>query len=264
MEKAAATPSNLPQDRALSEIDEFVYAISHDLRAPLLNFQGFLQRLERAAEALRGHVETGHLPPDQRRLAEQILNEKIKPSLDVLERNARRMDRLLAALLDLSRTGREPLQMQEVDGSEIAQAVIEEFRAAAAAKNAALVLESMPVLWADPHRLQEIFRRLIDNGLKFLHPQRPGLVTVGGSAGRSEHVCWVRDNGIGIRGRDRDKIFRPFGRVQEISAPGEGAGLAAVRKLIEQQRGRLWVESDHGSGSTFFFALPAKPGHLIE
>jgi len=264
MEKAAITSSNLPQDRALSEMDEFVYAISHDLRAPLLNFQGFLHRLERASEALRSHVERGDLPIDQRRLAQQILDEKIKPSLEVLEQNARRMDRLLTALLDLSRTGREPVQMQEVNGAEIARAVIEEFRPAAGAKNARLVLEPIPVLWADPQRLQEIFRRLIDNSLKFLHPQRPGLVTVGGSAGRSEHVCWVQDNGIGIRGQDRDRIFRPFGKVQEIPAPGEGAGLATVRKLIEQQHGRLWVESDHGLGSTFFFALPARPGTPME
>src|SRR5579884_2379866 len=148
MEKAAITSSNLPQDRALSEMDEFVYAISHDLRAPLLNFQGFLHRLERASEALRSHVERGDLPIDQRRLAQQILDEKIKPSLEVLEQNARRMDRLLTALLDLSRTGREPVQMQEVNGAEIARAVIEEFRPAAGAKNARLVLEPIPDRWA--------------------------------------------------------------------------------------------------------------------
>ena len=244
---------------ATTSNDEFVYAISHDLRGPLLNLQGFLRRVSGACDLLESCAQAWNLTPEQGELCNQLLVHKIIPSLEVLDRNTRRMDRLLTALLDLSRAGREPPRPQRVSASELVRAVVEEFRAAAMEKKASLVVDPLPDLWADPGRLEQIFRHLLGNALKFLSPDREGRITVGGCSQDGDAICWVEDNGVGLRPQDQTRIFLPFGRVQEVEAPGEGTGLATVRKLIEQQGGRVWVESTHRHGSRFSLGFPAAP-----
>ena len=259
--------ASIPGAASASAIDEFVYAVSHDLKAPLLNFQGFLRRLAAACGTLHSLAET--LAPDQRTNWERVYEEKVQSSLEILDQNARRMERLLTALLELSRAGREPLEMQYVDAAAAAQSLLDEFAAEAAEKQVAMELEALLagvgqvetglMLWADRDRFRQTLRQLLSNALKFLSPGRAGRVTVGGAIQSGWQVCWVRDNGIGISARDLDRIFLPLGRVAEINAPGEGVGLTLARKLTEQQGGRIWAESVHGSGSTFFIAFPVEP-----
>lgn len=240
--------------------DEIIYAVSHDLRAPLLNFQGFLRRLSIACGDLDALAQQWSLTSEQRRCWQELFGSKIQPSVEVLERAARRMDGLLNALLELSRAGREPLCLQRVSTAELVRQVAEEFLPAAAEKGAALVVDPMPDLWADAERLRLVLHHLLANAVQFLSPERPGRIQLGGRSTSAEDICWVQDNGIGIRAEDQKRLFLPFGRVREIEAPGEGIGLATVRKLLQQQGGRAWVESIHGEGSTFFVALPVPVG----
>lgn len=240
--------------------DGIIYSISHDLRAPLLNFQGFLRRLSAACQELRAQIETWPLSPEQRRACQHLLESKIDLSVDVMDRAARRMDALLNALLELSRAGREPLQPARVETAEIVSALVQEFRATAAEEGVEITIGPMPAVWADPGRLRQIFRYLLSNALKFLSADRLGQITVGGRAEASETICWVKDNGIGIRQDDHARLFLPFGKLQELDLPGHGIGLAAASKLVSQQAGRIWVESVHRQGSTFYIALPAAPG----
>src|SRR5713101_2133280 len=99
--------------------DDLIHAISHDLRAPLLNFQGFLRRLASACQLLEAQTAGWNITGEQRRLYRELLEDKVASSLEVLERNARRMDRLLSALLELSRAGREPVQLERVEAGVI-------------------------------------------------------------------------------------------------------------------------------------------------
>jgi signal transduction histidine kinase len=174
----------VPEARLGTPEDEIVFAVSHDLRGPLLNFQGFLRRLASSCETLEDHAQSWELPATQRQLCRELVQQKIRPSVEVLEHNARRMDSLLNALLELSRAGREPSQLQRVAATEIALAVTEELRADAAQKAAAwrveLRVDPLPELWADPDRLTIIYRQLLSNALKFLCPERPGQITLGG------------------------------------------------------------------------------------
>lgn len=239
--------------------DQFVYAISHDLRGPLLNFQGFLRRLSDACHDLASQAGGWNLTAEQRHDCDQLFQEKVWPSLEVLERNARRMDRLLTALLKLSRAGGEPVQCEVVETTDVVRSVVEEFRAAASEEQAVLTVEPLPDAWADAERLRHVFQALLENALKFLRVGRAGRIVVGGEVSDREVLCWVRDNGIGIKSENLARIFLPFGRLREMEAPGEGVGLAIARKLMAQQNGRIWVESAHGEGSTFYLAFPADP-----
>ncbi|MBI3665041.1 MAG: HAMP domain-containing histidine kinase, partial [Acidobacteria bacterium] len=152
--------------------------------------------------------------------------------------------------------GREPPCFETVATGEVVRAALEEFRPVAEEKKVTLRLEPLPDLYADRGLLEQIFRRLLSNAITFLSAHRPGEITVGGEIRDREAVCWVKDNGLGIKPQDRQRIFTPFGRVQEIQAPGEGVGLATVRKLVERQGGRVWVESVHNQGSVFHIGLP--------
>lgn len=257
VEISAAAGEMLPEARPAAPEDEIVYAISHDLRGPLLNFQGFLRRLASACQALQDHARNWALPAEQRQLCQDLVERKIQPSVEVLERNARRMDSLVNALLKLSRAGREPPQFERVATSEVAQAVVDELRPVAAQKAATLRVDPLPELWADPGRLTVVYRQLLDNALKFLPAGRPGEVSLGGASGGGQVLCWVRDNGIGIKPQHQGRIFTPFGRLREMDVAGEGVGLAICRKLMGQMGGRIWVESAHGEGSSFYLAFPA-------
>jgi len=251
-----ATPPRPASDSQQSN-EEFVYAVSHDLRGPLLNLQGFLRKLAKASDAFSAQAGQWDLTEAQRQAWSQFWTGQVQHPLDVLLQNARRLERLLSALLDYSRAGREACQFEMVSTMEIARSVAQEFRPLADERKASLRIQSPPDLWADPARVREILRRLLSNALLFLSPQQPGEVTLGGAIAGQEAFCWVQDNGIGLRPEDQARIFQPFGKIREIEAPGEGVGLAIVRKLAEQQGARVWVESRHGEGSTFYVGFPS-------
>jgi len=240
-------------------VDAVIYAVSHDLRGPLLNFQGFLRRLRRGLDLYVGQTAQWSLNPDQARASQQLREEKIDSSLGILEQNAKRMEQLIDALLNLSRAGREPLDFQQVPLNDLLQQLSEEFAPRLAAARASIEIGPLPVLWSDRARLEEIFRQLLDNAVKFLSPQRPGRIRVDGLSEGAQAVCRVEDNGIGIQAQDLERLFLPFGRAREIEAPGCGVGLAIVRKLAGQLGGRAWVTSAHKEGTAVHLSLPSTP-----
>jgi signal transduction histidine kinase len=239
--------------------EEIIYAVSHDLRGPLLNFQGFLRRLRRSWQSLADRTESWNLTPEQRQVLRDLQQDRIESSLQVLEHNARRMEQLLQALLELSRAGRDPVLPQWVPADELVHKLGEELCPLLVPQQIFLEIGPLPDLWADAGRLEQILRLGLDNAVKFLSPTRPGRIRVGGSPGADENLCWIEDNGIGLRPQDLDRIFLPFGRVRELEAPGCGVGLATVRKLMRQIGGRPWVESTHQQGTTLFLAFPNPP-----
>lgn len=229
-------------------VEDVIYAVSHDLRGPLLNFQGFLRRLRRSWDTLDVWAGDSFLRPTE--------CERIDTSFRVLEDNARHMDQLLQALLDLSRAGREPVVRQLVPAAAVVGRLAEQVQPVLEERSVLLEIGAVPDLWAEPARVEQIFRLALDNALKFLSPARPGRLRIGGSAQETANVCWIEDNGIGLRPQDLERIFLPFGRVREIDAPGHGTGLATIRKLVTQLGGRVWMESTHQQGATLFLAFP--------
>lgn len=237
--------------------EELIYIVSHDLRGPLLNLQGFLGRLEGACRRLRSEADGWDLPAEQRQGCLELLDQKVGPSLEAMGRNAARMERLIGRLLELSRAGREPLCPGLIDGAELVKALEAEFGPQAAQRQVALSLGPLPDFWADQCRVEEILRRLLSNALKFLAADRAGQVSLRGTAADFEVTFCVRDNGIGIEPRYQERIFRPFPRIREPDT-GEAVGLAIVQKLVGQLGGRLGVQSAPGEGSSFFFSVPQK------
>ncbi len=240
-------------------MEEAIYALSHDLRGPLLNLQGFLRRLKRGYDTLAQQAGEWNLTLGQREALQALVRDRIEPSFQILEQNSRRMESLVQALLDLSRAGREPVVWGKVRAGDVFQEVAADLHPAILLSRATLDVHPLPELWSDRARLARIFYEILSNAVKFLSPSRPGRIRVAGSANAAEDICLIEDNGIGLRPHDLDRVFLPFGRVREIEAPGCGVGLATVRKLMGQLGGHVWIESVHQEGSTVYLAFPHLP-----
>src|SRR5262249_40210534 len=152
-------------------------------------------------------------------------------------------------------------QWQHVDPNPLVERVVESMHASIVERAATVRIGTLPPLSGDATALEQVFANLIGNALQYLDPGRPGIVEIGSlplENGATGHLCtcFVKDNGGGIPAHYLEKVFQAFQRVDPDVAIGEGMGLAIVRRIVERHRGKVWVESELGVGSTFFIALP--------
>jgi signal transduction histidine kinase len=121
-------------------------------------------------------------------------------------------------------------------------------------------VEELPPCYGDETQINQVFSNLLDNALKFLDPDRPGMIRISGKAEKGRVTYCVEDNGIGIADKDREQIFEIFRRLDPDAGIGEGLGLTIVRKILDRHSGKVWVESEPGKGSRFFVSLQTKGG----
>lgn len=245
------------------ENEMFIYSVSHDLRSPLVNLQGFGKELTYACEALEGVLAGVEMPERERKRVATIVEDDIKHSIHFIHTAVSRLSAIIDALLRLSRAGRVEYRWQRVDVGAIATRVVEALRVSAEEKGAKIVVGDLPPAWGDPTAIEQIFANLLGNAVNYLDPARPGRIEVGvageGVAGgaRRLRTYFVKDNGLGIAEAHQPKLFLAFQRLHPQAAKGEGIGLAVIRRVVERHGGKIWVESEAGAGSTFFVSLPA-------
>jgi PAS domain S-box-containing protein len=224
------------------ELDDFTYVVSHDLKEPLRTLNAFSTLLDQ----------------DYRKR----LNGEAREYLGYLTQASNRMSALIDDLLMLSRAGRITNTMQRCQPEELVEGARLDLADLVLRRNAIVRVEpNLPVVLADPQRLNELFQNLISNGLKYNESARPEItvgMVAGGNGQADTHVTlYVRDNGIGIEPRFHDQIFKIFRRLHRREEyEGTGAGLAICKKIIEAHGGKIWVESELGKGATFYFTLP--------
>ena len=246
------------------ENEMFVYSVSHDLRSPLVNLQGFSKELGKGCEALQVVLADDRLPADVRSQGENVLSGKMAKALGFIQSAVLRLSSIIDALLRLSRAGRVEYRWQSVDVQPLVAQIVAAAHGTITEKKATIEVGKLPPVWGDSTALEQVFANLIANALNYLDPKRPGKIEVGhlipseGSNTPDGFVTYfVRDNGLGIAPAHHQKIFQVFQRVHGSVAKGEGIGLAIVIRIVERHRGKIWVESQEGVGSTFFVSLPA-------
>ncbi len=173
---------------------------------------------------------------------------------------AKRMQRLINDLLQFSRLTTQGRAFEETDTAELMNTMVDStLREAIEESGATVDVSELPTIMADSVQLGQVFQNLLSNALKFRVPDRATVVKV--SATRVGHA-WrfsVADNGIGIETQDEDRIFQMFQRLHGVAEyPGSGIGLALTRKIVERHGGRIWYETEAGSGTTFQFTIGAK------
>ena len=239
------------------ELEQLVYAASHDLRSPLVTVTGFVGELRKSLEDLAVELErTDATPEDRERLA-AVTERDIPRELKYIEAGTARMDGLLNGLLTLSRLGRNTPNLEDLDMDSLVAEVLRSARFSAKEAGATIDVSDLPRCAGDRTMVSRVVANLVDNAIKYRSPERPLVLGISGRRDGDRAVYCVEDNGIGIDCDSRRHVFEPFYRVEPRQSPGEGLGLTIVARIVNQLGGRVWVESEEGKGSRFFFSLTA-------
>jgi len=222
-----------------AEMERFTYTVSHDLRSPLITVSGLVG-------FLKSDLDKGNITRTTTFL-ERITNAIAK------------MDNLLKDTLELSRIGRVANPPEKVAFDDIVQDALSQVQERITKSGTKItVAEAMPDVFVDKMRIAEVMVNLIENGIKYMGDQAHPEIEIGHRIKDGQYTFFVKDNGMGIDPSQFDKVFELFYKVNAKSE-GTGAGLAIVKRIIEVQGGRIWVESENGMGSTFCFNLPQQP-----
>ena len=238
------------------ELEHVIYAASHDLRSPMMNIQGFANELSYSIEDLKKHLEGSDLEGTDRKRVLGIIEEEMPQSMSYIKVSISKMDMLLCGLLQLSRLGRAKMEKVELDMNELIWDVVRVLETRAKEKGAVLDVDHLPNCVGDQTQINQVFSNIIENGLKYLDPSRPGKIHITGRRETDQVVYCIEDNGIGIEDKHLNKIFHLFSRIDPQDSSGEGLGLTIVRKIIYRHKGEISVESTPGMGSRFYISLP--------
>ena len=233
-EKLRLTVADLA--RSNKDLEQFAYVASHDLQEPLRMVSSYTQLL---ARRYQGQLDA-------------TANEFIAFAVD----GADRMQKLINDLLTYSRVGTRAQAFQPTDCTAALGQALANLRAAIETSGTLVTHGPLPAVVHDNLLLVQLFQNLIGNAIKF-HVEAPPRVHVSADRQGDEWVFAVRDNGIGIDPQYADRIFTIFQRLHTREEyPGTGIGLAICKKIVEHRGGRIWVESQPGTGSTFYFSIP--------
>ncbi|HLK49012.1 MAG TPA: ATP-binding protein [Bryobacteraceae bacterium] len=220
------------------EFQKFAYRITHDLKEPLRMIGTFTEMLvKRNQDSLDGESQT---------FTKYILD------------GVGRVEHQIRELLEYARAGSVEIRSEPIDFNAVLESAIDNLRSSMIQTGAIISHDQLPILVANPDRIRSLFQNLLGNALKYRGTRAP-RIHVSARRESEEWVFSVRDNGIGFRMDQAERIFTAFERLpSEKNVPGSGLGLAIVKRIAEMKGGRVWAESEPGAGSTFFFALPRR------
>ena len=234
-------------ERSNVDLQQFAYVASHDLQEPLRAVSSYCQLLEK-------HY-TGQLDERAIRWLQFVVN------------GAQRMQTLVRDLLTYARIDNKAESWITVDSHAVCRQAIDNLSQLVTESAAQVTVGKLPIVWADATQLEALFQNLIGNAVKF-RGDRPPRVEITAKQVESNWLFAVRDNGIGIKPEFHERVFEIFKRLQSQDRfPGTGIGLAICKRIVERYGGQIWVESQFGRGSTFYFtlptpdALPTEPEH---
>ncbi|WMT87389.1 CHASE3 domain-containing protein [Pelagibacterium sp. 26DY04] len=241
--------------RANEEVQRFAYIVTHDLRAPLVNIMGFTSELEAALGPINALVESHGENPDDPVLAEarQTAQEDLPEAIGFIRSSTRKMDGLINAILKISREGRRELKSERLDLAELVEGAVAAVRHQIDETGGEVTIDvSTPPVFSDRLALEQILGNLLDNAIKYRHPDRPIDIAVKGRQERDGRIVIdVRDNGRGIAPEDHERVFELFRRSGNQTVPGEGIGLAHVRIMARNLGGDIELQSNRDHGTTF-------------
>ena len=188
--------------------------------------------------------------------ADKQLSEDFSEALGFIKSSIAKMDRLISAILNLTREGRREFKPERIDTRELIEAIVTTVAHQAAEAEAQIRIEPLPDIVSDRLALEQIFSNLIDNALKYLKPGVPGDISIRGRTKLGFAIFEIADNGRGIDPKDHQRIFDLFRRAGTQDKPGQGIGLAHVRALVRRLGGTMSVASELHNGSTFTITLP--------
>lgn len=223
--------------RSNRELEQFAYIVSHDLQQPLQSITGFVKLLQLKCDSM--------------------LDDIAQDYLGRIYETGSRMQRIIQDLLSYAQLNREEQEVQIVDCNLVLKQVLDNLQNAISTKNAVITHDSLPTIQGSEIQLIQLFQNLISNGIKFVAPDRTPTIHISVTPHKNQWYVGIRDNGIGIKPEHLGRIFEIFQRIHSAQKyPGTGIGLATCKKIVERHQGQIWVESELGYGTTFYFTFP--------
>lgn len=237
--------NNKKLEKQNSELEQFAYTVSHDLKTPLITIKCFLDIMQRT---------------------DTIKDPAVHEYINKIHNAADRMKQLLDELLQISRIGIVTTEKEPIDFKELIDETLD--IVAGQLENSGISIKTdikQPVIFGDRRRMQEVMQNLLENSVKFMRKCSNPLIEIGSyKKSDNETICYVRDTGIGIQDKYIEKIFSLFDKLDPHSE-GTGVGLTLVRRIIETHGGRVWAESPgENQGATFYFSLPMQQPSTIK
>lgn len=231
----AIEKSKIKLENAYMELEAFAYSVSHDLRAPLRNIDGFSKIL------LDEYAEK--------------IDDRAKHYLTRVRNGTQKMSLLIDDMLAFSRIGRAELQFKRMRCPEIINPILEYYAPEIEKRKVSLILQELPEINCDPVLMQSLFANLISNAFKYSRNAEQPEIIIGYD--KSRKAIFIKDNGVGFEMKYHDKIFQVFQRLHlPEEYEGTGIGLAIVKRIADRHHGRVWAESEPGKGAIFYIDLP--------
>jgi len=243
---------------ANEEIKSFAYIVSHDLRSPLVNMKGFTAELEYELQDLSASITKVQslLDEHEGKALARLIEESIPESLRFITNSVSKMDTMLNAILKLSRLGRKELVIEEINLDTLTHSIVDSLAFQIEQTQTKVTVEPMPTIYNDRMVLEQILGNLIGNAVKYLDPERSGIIHISSSLSSNGITIVVKDNGMGITEDESEKVFQIFRRGKHEHIAGEGMGLSYVQTLVRSQNGNIKFESNSDFGTTFTVYLP--------
>ncbi len=243
--------------RTNQELENYMYVTSHDLRSPLVNIQGFSQRLAKQNLELNNFIGNCQIEQEKNEKLKELTEKKIPDSLQYIQTNVAKMDKLIYNLLQISRTGRLPMKIQIIDMNHLLNNVLSTYNYQLTEIKANIIITDLHICNGDENQLNQLFSNLIGNSIKYRSAERNLKIEIGSKLNFNKVIYSVKDNGIGIEPRHLERIWDVFYRI-DASDPnaGDGIGLSLAKRIVEKHKGRIWVESLINEGCTFYIELP--------
>ena len=222
-------------ERSNNELERFAYIASHDLKTPLRNVVSFLNLIQRKTKVYK----------------DESLNEYI----DIAISGATQMNQLIKDVLEISRINNNELQKESIDLNDTIFSICKMIQKPMTTSNASIQSDYLPTIEADQTQIKQLFQNLIENGIKYNKDEQP-TIKIFYEEQEEHHLFQIADNGIGIQKDYHQKVFEMFKRLHTLSDyDGTGIGLAICKKIANLYGGNIWLQSEQGKGSTFFFTL---------
>ena len=238
------------------EMENYLYVASHDLRTPLVNIQGFSQRLKTQADSIKTLVTDKNVEPEILHQLANITDDNIPKTLNFIHSNIEKMDILINGLLQLSRTGTVVMNIQKIDMNELFAKIFHSLDFQIKETGCEIHVNSLPECYGDAALLDQLFTNIINNAMNYYDAGRPLEITVDAKKSFNNIIYTIKDTGKGIAKKHLDRIWDVFYRVDPKSGKaGEGIGLSLVKRIVEKHKGKIWVESEKNKGSVFHVEL---------
>ena len=242
---------NLELQEINKDLEDFTYIVTHDIRSPLINIQGFADEIRIGATKLKQLM--ANCPESSR-----ILQRDIIESLEFIDKAVHSLDGMTNSILEFSRKGKIDVRIEPINTRKIIDDILNRYSHQIKKKNITIVIGSLPNVISDYLSFQEVFSNIIDNAIKYIPANDSGKIEISGKyhLAKNHTQFTVRDNGAGIMDEAKGKVFQIMRRATlDKSVPGHGMGMPYAKAVLKKLGGRIWFSSLEGEGTTFNFTV---------